>query len=334
MKATINSDLFYKMNKLVKVSEIEVLVQDKKVKIIGQNKKIQVVIDAPYYGNEEEGYKVFKSHLFKMFPKSSNLVFDGNSIKGQDCKLEVKNNIDAFEVLKVNTDEVTFIPSIQDVLEVKYALAKDNSRPVLETIAIKKDSVYALDGYRLSKRKLDIEEIENEILIPNQVIKVISKLKENMPCAICQDENYIKLNFGDVKIIAKNPNGRYVNVEELINKKERTHIKIDSNKFKDALKRTSVVFDYGIGNVMLKINSEGVRIAVEDREVCVSNTVMASTTGEDLEICFHSQYMIDALGRYKGDVDIYFGTEIELILIEQQDKLDLILPIRPIRLIS
>lgn len=331
MKAVINSNLFYELNRLIKSDFIEVLVTDTEVNLIAENEDVQVILESPSLGNEEKGVKIVPNYLFKMFDKDVNVEFTGDSIKSSGIEIKATADVAAYDLKKVDCkcdDDLIYISSMENATNGKYALAKDSSRPVLRNMAIRGDCVYAIDGYRLSKTVLDMV-VDDDVLISDQVIKIISKLKGATPCVIAQDYKNIEFNFGKVRIITKRTKEEFIkNINSLIPSEFKTHIKASSEELKRAFKKADILFKENSGLIKMLIDNGETSFIVETRNLKVNSKIVAEVDGDDLTICFKPKYMLDALSRYKGNIDLYFKGDVEPIIIKKDDKLDLVLPVR------
>ncbi len=328
MKAIINSDIFYKMDKLLGFCTIEVLVKNKKVSIIAANKDIQVIIDEFSRDGKEDGYKIIPSYLAYAFDRGIELMIESSCIRGGNSTVNIGKWGEKTKVINVDSDRKIVITSMREAMKGKYALSRSNENLVLQAMAIKKKSIYATDRCRISKTGLDISEIDHEeILIPLSVVNIIAKMKEVDICSISQDKEYIKFDFGDIKIISKRIMDRYIDIESYICKKDRTHICIDADELRQAVIKGDL---HNPENIYLNIYDDNVNVTteVEAIGVLIKTKVKAKIGGDKLRILFNSKFLIEALERYSGMIDIYFGSSIEPMTIIQDNKLDLILPLR------
>ena len=328
MKAVINSDLFYKINELIDFSTIEVLVNNKEISIIAVSKDIQIVIDVPSRGNEEDGYKIIQSHLFYAFDRGIDLEIESSCIRGENSIVNIGDGRERLKVINVESNKKVVIAAMKEAIKGKYALSKSNENPLLQAMAIKKNNIYATDRCRLSKTELDISDMgHEEILIPLSVVKIISKMKDVGECSISQDKEYIKFDFGEIKIISKRIMDRYIDIESYICKKDRTHICVDADKLRQAVIKGDL---HNPENIYLNIHDDVLEITTEIKTLgeLIKTKVKANVEGDKLRIMFNSKFLIEALERYSGMIDIYFGSSIEPMNIIQDDKLDLILPLR------
>lgn len=328
MKAIINSDIFYKINELIDFSTIEILVKGRKISVIAVSKDIQIVIDVPSRGNEEDGYRIIQNYLFYAFDRGIDLEIESSCIRGGNSTVNIGEGRDKLKVINVDSDKKVVIAAMKEAIEGKYALSKSNENPLLQAMAIKKNNIYATDRCRLSKAELDISDMDHEeILIPLPVVKIISKMKEVGECSISQDTEYIKFDFGEIKIISKRIMDRYIDIESYICKKDRTHICVDADELRQAVIKGDL---HNPENIYLNIYDDVLEITTEIKTLgeLIKTRVKANVEGDKLRIMFNSKFLIEALERYSGMIDIYFGYSLEHMTIIQDNKLDLILPLR------
>lgn len=344
MKAMINSELLYLSTKLVKSDYVEVQVKNKQVKIISvasYARKIvnEVIIDSPYFGTEEDGVVIIPAYLIKLLDKKENIEICNNIItaKGREIRI-MESDAEEFKEIEFDDKDVVFLSDFDYVTSVKYACENDGTRPVLNCIYINKNDVVALDGYRMAIRTLN-SGISKDILIPNEIVKMHSKLKDKSVAAITENEEYIKFNFGSIKIISRKHVGndkfpKYNSLIPDVKNKDTFKVSIDSNELLSICNRIDKTFSNG-KNVKLVLNNKKSYIEKHEggrERVGIKAYVDTSYNKEDeFIIAFNSKYMTDALKHYSGNVDFYFTSPVTPILLTGKDKKDLVLPVRIIR---
>lgn len=344
MKAIINSELLHLSTKLIKSDYVEVKVKNKQVKIIStvsSAKKIkeQVVIDSPYFGAEEEGTIMIPTYLIKLLEKKDNIEICNNLItaKGREIRI-MDSGVEEFKEIKFDDKDVVFISDFDYVTSVKYACETVDTRPVLTCIYINGNEVVALDGYRMAVRKLS-NEISKDILIPKEIVKMYSKLKDKSVAAITENDEYIRFNFGSIKIISRKHNGndRFPKYNALIpdiKNKDVFKVSIDSNELLSICSRIDKTFSNG-KNVKFILNNKKSYIETYEggrEKVGIKAYIDTSYNKEnEFTIAFNSKYMTDALKHYSGNIDFYFISPVTPILLVGKNKKDLILPVRIIR---
>ena len=340
MKAYINSELLYQASKLVKSDYIEVLVKNKEVKVMSTEADIQeviknqIVIDSCYYGNEEDGAVMIPTRLIKLLDTKENIEVTDGIIKTNDKEIKFKSKRKIYKEIKESECPI-FINDFSKLAEIEYALAQDYLRPVLTCVCVNGNDVVALDGYRMAITSFKEEITSKELLIPGSIIKMHKKIKNKQIVAISEDNNYLILNFGNIKFIRKKEDGKFVNYKTLFPPEERkkTHLRVDSAEFYRVCNKIQKASLYNSNLIKINLNKEKSYITSKDNLVEVKTYLQRyELEGNDIEIGVNPKNISEALKRYDGIVDIYFDTPVSPIVLEdRKGKKDLILPIRIIQ---
>lgn len=344
MKAIINSELLHLATKLIKSDYVEVKVKNKQVKIISavtfaDKIQEQVVIDSPYFGTEEEGAIMIPTYLIKLLEKKENIEISNILIRAKGREIRIMDSdTKEFEEMQFDDKEVVFLSDFDYVTSVKYACETAGVRPVLNCIYIHKDDVVSLNGYRMAIRKLD-NEIAKDILIPKEIVKMHSKLKDKSVAAITENDEYIRFNFGSIKIISRKHTGndkfpKYNTLIPDIKDKDVFKVTVDTNELLSICSRLDKAFSNG-KNIELTLNNKKSYIETVEggaERVKIKAYIDASYDKEDeFKIAFNTKYMTDALKHYDGNIDFYFKSPVAPILLVSKNKKDLVLPVRLIR---
>lgn len=276
-----------------------------------------------------------------------------------DCELNEKNQLrigytdsEGF----IQCMEISEFPSISEISKdsffeiskedfktlitnVYYAVALDDSRPVLKGILIEteKDKIkaVAIDGFRLSisNKNLLMSTNDFKIVIPGKNIHEITRMMDsdgNVKIYV-HDKN-IMVDLGDTIIINRLIEGQFINYRQVLPKDFNTTVTINKNQLEDAIDRASVLsridknnlvkFDIKEKNLMLTSNSE------------IGNTkenITVGVKGNDINILFNSKYFSDCLRVIDNTyVKLCFNSSIQPCVIMPSDGNDftfLILPV-------
>lgn len=339
MKAIVNSELLHQASKLVKAEWIEVLVKNRKVKIIaadcnGVDFENQVIINSYYFGTEEDGAVMIPTYLIKLLDKNENVEVMDGFLKSNNREIKFKSEAECYKEIEDNGGVDLLIKDFSKVTSVKYAMEKINTRPVLTCICINDNEAVALDGYRMAITKLD-DKTSKEILIPGDVIKMHSKLKYKNVVSVALIGDYIRFNFGSITIIRKKQDGKFVRYNTLFPNKEniKTNFKIDSSYLYEIVNKIYKAHLQHNNLIKMNITKENAYILSYDHSSEVKfNLRNYELEGEEIEIGLDCKYLVEALKRYKGTVQLSFDSPVTPIIIEDcKNKKDLILPIRLLR---
>ena len=221
-----------------------------------------------------------------------------------------------------------------------YAVAQDDSRPILKGILIETEGTnikaVAVDGCRLSisNKKLVMSTSDFKIIIPGKNLNEIVKMMDNEgTIKVYVHSNNIMVDLGDTIVINRLIDGQFINYRQIVPKDFSTVVTINKEQLEDAIDRASVLsridknnlvkFDVKEKNLMLTSNSE------------IGNTkenITVGVKGNDLTISFNSKYFSDCLRVIDNPyVKINFNSQIQPCVItpfEGEGFVFLILPVK------
>ena len=223
---------------------------------------------------------------------------------------------------------------------VYYAVAQDDSRPILKGVLIETNEnnikAVAVDGCRLSisNKTLVSSTKDFSIIIPGKNLNEIVRMMDNEGnIKVYVHSNNIMVDLGDTIVINRLIDGQFINYRQIVPKDFSTVVTINKEQLEDAIDRASVLsridknnlvkFDIKEKNLMLTSNSE------------IGNTkenITVGVKGNDLNISFNSKYFSDCL-KVVNDayVKISFNTQIQPCVVtpcEGEDFVFLILPVK------
>jgi len=223
---------------------------------------------------------------------------------------------------------------------VYYAVAQDDSRPILKGVLIETNEnnikAVAVDGCRLSisNKTLVSSTKDFSIIIPGKNLNEIVRMMDNEGnIKVYVHSNNIMVDLGDTIVINRLIDGQFINYRQIVPKDFSTVVTINKEQLEDAIDRASVLsridknnlvkFDIKEKNLMLTSNSE------------IGNTkenITVGVKGNDLNISLNSKYFSDCL-KVVNDayVKISFNTQIQPCVVtpcEGEDFVFLILPVK------
>ncbi|MBR6779016.1 MAG: DNA polymerase III subunit beta [Clostridia bacterium] len=221
-----------------------------------------------------------------------------------------------------------------------YAVAQDDSRPILKGVLIETTGnsirAVAVDGCRLSiaNKELVVSTADFKIIVPGKNIYEIVKMMDNEGfIKVYIHSNNIMVDLGDTIVINRLIDGQFINYRQILPKDYSTVVTVNKEQLEDAIDRASVLsridknnlvkFDIKEKNLMLTSNSE------------IGNTkenITVGVKGNDLNISFNSKYFSDCLRVIDNPyVKINFNSQIQPCVItpcEGEDFTFLILPVK------
>lgn len=244
------------------------------------------------------------------------------------------------EVEKNNFFEINKEDFRSLINNVYYAVAQDDSRPILKGILIETNGTsvraVAVDGCRLSiaNKQLVGSTDDFKIIIPGKnLYEIIRMLDGEGTVKVYVHSNNIMVDLGDTIIINHLIDGQFINYKQIVPKDFGTVVTINKEQLEDAIDRASVLsridknnlvkFDIKEKNLMLTSNSE------------IGNTkenITVGVKGGDLTISFNSKYFSDCLRVIENPyVKIKLNSAIQPCIItpcEGDDFTFLILPVK------
>lgn len=278
--------------------------------------------------------EIMSSQLLITTPTSSFKLNCNNASEFPNLDLE-------FSKKPLVINQLAFKTTINQTI---FATSTQESRPVLTGInfKIKKNKLEctATDSYRLAKKEIELsDELEQEvdIIVPSknllEVIRLLNNDEDNLELHIFN--NKVIFNFNSLIIMSRLINGAYPDTNKLIPQDFEINIKVNLNKFFDAIDRASLLTNEEEKNI-IKLESKGDYLLISSNIPEIGNVEekvdLDTKIDESVKIAFSSKYMMDALKIFESnEVELKYNGEIKPIIItdgESDNLLQLILPIR------
>ena len=271
-----------------------------------------------------------------IYTKNSSFTLNCNNVSDfPDIELEEKENpiLLKQQVFKNIINQTIFATSTQE------------SRPILTGVNFKfynkKLECTATDSYRLAKKIVEIENINNDddynVNIPtrnlNELIRMFNDGQDNLEINIF--DNKIIFKFGTIIMLSRIINGSYPDTSKLIPNDFSLIVKIKLKDFYNAIDRASLLTNEVDKNTIkfeTKNNSVVISSNIPEIGYVEENLLIDKNNDSELKIAFSSKYMMDALKSLDCEyINVMFNGDVKPIIIknpESDDLLQLILPIR------
>lgn len=282
--------------------------------------------------------------------KEQVLVLNAGDLK---CKIEC-TPADNFPVIPVSRDEFENGKidiedySLDSLLDVSYATAKDSVRACLSGVSIKTSNnamkFCSTDGHRLGYKEKDVGvavSLEKGVLVPKSWAEATSKLLKDSvddKVSFFVNKKIVAVKVGEVILFSNLLFEDFPDYEEILNGKIDVSTRIRA-------KKTDAVSAVRMAAALTP--EKTVRFEITDKEVMLYfDAGIAQGTGrfdcEYLEgdsssrtVSLNSAYVLDALDRIKGDYFVLSqGDDMSPVFIEEDikqegsDSVHLIMPIR------
>ena len=196
----------------------------------------------------------------------------------------------------------------------------------------------ATDGHRLALCQADLEGEdleEQQVIVPRKGVLELQRLMSGEgELNIELGSNHIRIQLDGIRFTSKLIDGRFPEYDRVIPKESSNELKADRGEFKSALQRTAILSNEKYRGIRLVIRDSGVVLQAHNPEQEEAEEELAvEYTGEDIEIGFNVNYLLDALGAIEGDdVTLSVQDSNSSCLIRQPGNDDCTFVVMPMRL--
>jgi DNA polymerase-3 subunit beta len=191
-----------------------------------------------------------------------------------------------------------------------FAMAQQDVRYYLNGLLIETGDSYlravATDGHRLALcqvaeegRKLP----EQQVIVPRKgVLELQRLLTGEGDVTIELGANHIRLQLDGNRLTSKLIDGRFPEYDRVIPKDTDNELRADREVFKAALQRTAILSNEKYRGIRLVIRDSGVVLQAHNPEQEEAEEELeVQYSGEDIEIGFNVNYLVDALSAITSD---------------------------------
>lgn len=193
-----------------------------------------------------------------------------------------------------------------------FAASLSSIKPELGSVFIQQKKEHSLtmvatDSFRLMEKTVSQKNVilEQNLLIPQKNATEISKLCDLLDedPELTVSENQCALFFikSGVYVISRLVAGSFPDYEQIIPKEFKTKVTVLKNDFLKAFKRTSIFLNK-YQQVTISILKNNITLSSQNNEVGqVTDSITAVVEGEEINLNFNQQYIVDALGHINDD---------------------------------
>jgi len=196
----------------------------------------------------------------------------------------------------------------------------------------------ATDGHRLALCQADLngdDLDEQQVIVPRKGVLELQRLMSGEgDLNIELGSNHIRIQLEGIRFTSKLIDGRFPEYDRVIPKESSNQLKADRTEFKSALQRTAILSNEKYRGIRLVIRDSGVMLQAHNPEQEEAEEELAvEYAGEDIEIGFNVNYLLDALGAVEGDdVTLSVQDSNSSCLIRQPGNDDCTFVVMPMRL--
>lgn len=186
-----------------------------------------------------------------------------------------------------------------------FSMAQQDVRYYLNGLLIETDGKYlravATDGHRLAlcQIKLDGKKMpEQQVIVPRKGVLELQRLLSGDGNVDLQlGSNHVRIELEGIRFTSKLIDGRFPEYERVIPQDTSNQLIADTQLFKGALQRTAILSNEKYRGIRLIIRDGGVVLQAHNPEQEEAEEEFeVSYKGDDIEIGFNVNYLLDALG--------------------------------------
>ncbi len=225
-----------------------------------------------------------------------------------------------------------------------FAASVDETRPVLTGVLfiLSKSSftLVATDGFRLSKKKVDVKPgKEGTVIVPKSVLNELLKLSQessDVLFGIEEKEKQVIFGVEDTVLSSRVIEGEYPDFEKIIPQSSNIVVSADKEELIRAVKLASIFARDAANIVKLRILKESVNIYAESgssgSQESKVDAKVEGEVGKDFEIAFNFRFLEEFLHSVTGEeVKMKFTTTTAAGIfrdVSDSSYLHLIMPVR------
>ena len=244
------------------------------------------------------------------------------SVSGE--KLAVRSGRSKFSLTTLPAAEFPTIEDIkagqtitvpQDVLsrlieKTYFSMAQQDVRYYLNGMLLETEGKYlravATDGHRLALSEADLEGAElndQQVIMPRKGVLELQRLMTtggNLDIEL--GANHVRIQLEGIRFTSKLIDGRFPEYDRVIPQESSNELKADKGVLRNALQRTAILSNEKYRGIRLIIRDSGVVLQAHNPEQEeAEEEVEVEYSGDDIEIGFNVNYLLDAIGAVDGD---------------------------------
>ncbi|CAN5439810.1 DNA polymerase III subunit beta [soil metagenome] len=155
------------------------------------------------------------------------------------------------------------------------------------------------DGHRLAyvERAIDDKDAVMDTLIPKKALLELVKLSRGVgEVAFGEDPNHIYFETEGRLLITRKLSGQFPNYEMVMPKDNDKSVVFDLEEMRNAVRRMSLIADDRNRSIRLNVTEGQIEVTAQSAEECEgSELVQADYSGEDIQLGFNWQYLLEFL---------------------------------------
>ncbi len=336
------------------LSNVLLVAKDGQVSITATDLEVELVAIADV--DVESGGEITVSgrkllDICRALPEGANI-----SVNVSGEKLFVKAGRSKFSLATLPAAEFPTVEDIkagqtisvpQDVLgrlieKTHFSMAQQDVRYYLNGMLLETGGKHlravATDGHRLALCQVELDGAslsEQQVIVPRKGVLELQRLMSGEGSLDIElGANHIRIQLEGIRFTSKLIDGRFPEYDRVIPKESSNELTADRTTLKGALQRTAILSNEKYRGIRLIIRDSGVVLQAHNPEQEEAEEELeVEYGGEDIEIGFNVNYLLDALGAVEGDeISVSVQDSNSSCLIRQPGLDDCKFVVMPMRL--
>ena len=164
----------------------------------------------------------------------------------------------------------------------------------------------ATDGHRLALCEVELDQKdlpEQQVIVPRKGVLELQRLIGGEgDLELILGSNHVRIQLEGIRFTSKLIDGRFPEYERVIPQDTSNHLSADREAFRGALQRTAILSNEKYRGIRLTIKSGSLLLQAHNPEQEeAEEEVEVAYEGDDIEIGFNVNYLLDALGAINTD---------------------------------
>ena len=305
------------------LDSVLLIAENKVLKIRSTNLDIGIEFELPVVSIEKEGKIAIPgsiiNNILTSLPQEKTVLL--NTVNN-NLELSTKNN--STVIKSKETEDFPTIPKIEDgdsfkidskkftsgIKSVLFSSSTSDIKPEISSVYIYYDGntliFTATDSFRLAEKKVQYKNLDNlnGVIIPfknaHEIIRVFDDVDDSVDIKF--NKNQISLHCNNIYLTSRLVNGIFPDYKQIIPKDSLTEVVVLKQDLVNALKMVNIFTDK-FNKVNFILNSKNNIFELNSKNDSGENktNITAAITGDDINICFNSKYIIDCFQSINDD---------------------------------
>lgn len=303
------------------LSNVLLVARDDQLSVTATDLEVELVAKTEV--NVETGGEITVSgrkllDICKALPDSANISV---GVSGE--KMVVRSGRSRFTLATLPAAEFPTVEDIkagqtisvsQDVLrrlieKTHFSMAQQDVRYYLNGMLLETSGKHlravATDGHRLALCQADVggKMPDQQVIVPRKGVLELQRLMGgDGELDIELGANHIRIQLEGIRYTSKLIDGRFPEYDRVIPKESSNQLQADKETLRSALQRTAILSNEKYRGIRLIIRDSGVVLQAHNPEQEeAEEEVEVEYSGDDIEIGFNVNYLLDAIGAVDGD---------------------------------